>query len=101
MRRSLAALAGGLAIVAAGCGGGGGGGGNASLPEAASVVPASAPVLITINTDFTSEQWQKVATLFDKFPDGNLLLAQVQKELKGVRLADYETALGPVLDSIC
>lgn len=61
-------------------------------------MPASAPILVTVNTDFSSDQWRKVVAVFDKFPDGNLLLAQVQKELKGVRLADFKAALGPEVD---
>jgi hypothetical protein len=100
VRRTLAALTGALALLAAGCGGGGGGGGggNGSVPDAASVVPASAPILVAINSDFSSDQWQKVTALFHKFPDGNRLLAQAEKGLNGVRPSDFRTALGPEVD---
>jgi hypothetical protein len=102
VRRSLAALTGVLVLAAAGCGGGGGSSGGsssgASLPDAASVLPASAPIVITVNTDFSSNQWRKIAALFGKFPDGDQLVTQAQKELKGVQLSDFETALGPEVD---
>lgn len=103
MRRSLAALTGALALVAAGCGGGGGSGGGGSggsVPDAASVVPASAPVLITVNSAFSSDQWKKTAALFRKFPDAVDLLAQAQKGLNGVRPSDFRTALGPEVDIV-
>jgi Protein of unknown function (DUF3352) len=103
VRRTLAALTGVLALVAAGCGGGGsgdGGGGKAtSLPDAASVVPESAPVLVTVNTDFSSDQWKRVTALFRRFPEGPALLAQLEKQLpKGVTLSQIGAALGPEFD---
>ena len=51
MRVRAAVVLAGLALLAGGCGGGGGGN---SLPAAADVVPASAAVLISVNTDFSS-----------------------------------------------
>ena len=93
-----------LALVAAGCGGGGGGsggssaGGDTALPAGASIVPASAPVVVVANSDFSSDQWQKITALFDKFPDGDQLLAQVEQSLNGVKLSDVKDVLGPEVD---
>jgi len=53
-----------------------------------------------MDTDFDSDQWKQTAALFDKFPGGPELLAQVQKELKGFPLADLKSALGPELDVV-
>ena len=66
MRVGAASLFAGVALAAAGCGGSGEGGG--ALPAAAKVVPASAPVLISIRTDFNSAQFKNALVLLRKFP---------------------------------
>jgi hypothetical protein len=76
------------------------GGGGGSIPDGASVAPASAPAFIAINTDFTSDQWKSTTALFDKFPGGQDLLAQIQKGAGGVNLADLKAAVGPEVDLV-
>jgi hypothetical protein len=53
-----------MALAAGGCGEGGG----AALPEGASVAPASTPAFVSFKTDFTSDQWKKLARLAERFP---------------------------------
>src|SRR5689334_22067991 len=90
----------GLALVAAGCGGGGGGGGNA-LPNAANVVPASAPALISVKTDFSSQQFRNALLLLRKFPDALPALRRFGAENGNVDFArDVKPALGPELDVV-
>src|SRR6266508_5140475 len=90
-----------LALLAAGCGGGEGGGSTTgSLLDGASIAPKGSALFLSMDTDFDSDQWKQTAALFDKFPGGPKLLAQVQKELKGFPLADLKSALGPELDVV-
>jgi Protein of unknown function (DUF3352) len=92
---AAAALAG--AFAAAGCGGGGGG----SLPEGASVAPASAIAFVSVNTDFTSDQWRKVADLAAKFPGTPQLIGELKKQTKGLDFErDVKPALGPEVDLV-
>jgi hypothetical protein len=65
MRRLWAGAVVAAAVAAAGCGGGGGG---ASLPDGAGVAPASSIAFVSVNTDFSSDQWRKVADLAGRFP---------------------------------
>ncbi len=98
--RRLAALFGGLALLAAGCGGGGDAGGNA-LPDGAEVTPENIPGFVSFNTDFDSEQWQRAQELFKRFPDAPLLLARIQRAFRAEGLdfeRDIKPALGPELD---
>jgi hypothetical protein len=60
MRRLWAGAVVAAALVAAGCGGGGGGG---PPPDGAGVAPASSIAFVSVNTDFSSDQWRKVADL--------------------------------------
>ncbi len=71
----VAALA--AAVLAVGCGGSGGGAAGASVPEAAALVPASAPVFISVTTAPDSEQWQLARQLVERFPGGAEALAQL------------------------
>jgi hypothetical protein len=96
----LVAAAAALALAAAGCGGtttsavGGGG-------DAASIVPASAPVYVSVNTDLSSGQWTKVDALLSKFPGKQALLDGLRRSFEStshVPWADLKPALGDVLD---
>jgi hypothetical protein len=99
MRAGAASLLAALAVVAAGCGGGGGGGANA-LPAAADVVPASAPVLISINTNFASPQWKNALALVPKFPSLSGLLRRGGRETGIDFERDVKPALGPEVDVV-
>jgi hypothetical protein len=82
--------------VVAGCGGGGAGG---SLPDGADVAPASSIAFVSLNTDFSSDQWRKVADLAGRFPGTPQLIAQFEKQT-GLQLTDVEPALGPETDGV-
>jgi hypothetical protein len=91
-----AALACGLAV--AGCGGGGKAG---ALPEGSSVAPASSIAFISANTDFTSDQWHKIADLASRFPGTQRLIAELEKQTKGLDFQDdVKPALGPEVDLV-
>ena len=99
MRVGAASLLAGLAVAAAGCGGGGGGG-NA-LPAAADVVPASAPALVSLNTDFASPQWKNAPELLGKFPGAADLLRRARLESGNVDFErDVKPALGKEVDVV-
>jgi Protein of unknown function (DUF3352) len=88
-----------LALLAAACGGGGGGG--HALPAAADIVPASAPALISINTDFSSEQWKHELALVHRFPGAADLLRRASSEAGNLDFdRDVKPALGPEVDVV-
>src|SRR5437868_3540852 len=102
IRLSLASLLALVALLAVACGGGGGGA-SGTVPDGASIAPASAPVFVSITTDFTSDQWTKAQTLAAKFPSAPQLLAQLEKRLKQENVnftRDVEPALGPEVDVV-
>jgi hypothetical protein len=86
-----------LALLASGCGGSSGSATGESGPSASDFVPATAPVFVSVNTDFGSDQWKKLDALSQKFPDRAQGLAMLQGELQkqGVSWDDVKAALGP------
>jgi hypothetical protein len=93
-----------LALVsAAGCGGSTtlAGGGTGLGGAGAELVPASAPLYFAIDTDLSSDQWQTVDTLLERFPAKSELLAKLRRSFERkakVRWEDVEPALGDELD---
>jgi Protein of unknown function (DUF3352) len=86
-----------VALAGAGCGGGGGGG---SLPDGASIAPASAIGFVSINTDFSSAQWKQVTKLAADFPGTPQLIAKFTKAT-GLKFGpDVKPALGPEVDIV-
>src|SRR4029450_5142748 len=77
MRRPWAGVVLTAVAVVAGCGGGGGGG---SLPDGADIAPASSIAFVSLNTDFSSDQWRKVADLAGRFPGTPKQIAQSKKQ---------------------
>jgi hypothetical protein len=97
MRVVAASLFAAVAFVAAGCGGGGG----EALPAAAKVVPASAPALISIRTDFDSQQFKNALVLLRKFPGAFPALRRASVENGHVDFErDVKPALGPEFDVV-
>jgi hypothetical protein len=100
-RRWITGAVAALALLASGCGGStsSSGSGGASGAE---VVPASAPVYASVDTDLSSDQWKSVQSLLDKFPAKDLLLGQLQQSFEqssnGITWSDIKAALGPELD---
>jgi Protein of unknown function (DUF3352) len=100
MRRAVLLLLPLLAIVAAGCGGTTTSAGAG--PSGASIVPASAPVFVSVDTDLSSSQVKQADELLKKFPGRDKLLAQLNKSLadEGVNIEQVKDALGPELDIV-
>ena len=88
---ALAAL-----LLAAGCGGGSALTSGSSASEVAGLVPASAPLLVALETDPESEQWQQADELLDKFPGRAKLVQELSSELSGEGL-DLEDDILPAL----
>jgi hypothetical protein len=100
MRVGAASLLIAIALAAAGCGNSGGGGGNA-LPAAAKAIPASAPALISIKTDFKSPQFRNALALLRKFPDAPRALREISAEAGHVDFQrDVVPAIGPEVDLV-
>lgn len=98
-RRYSAGLAAAAALVAAaGCGGSTTGSGG----SAAGLVPATAPVFVSVDTDLSSDQWSAAQSLLDKFPGKDRLLTQLRRSFEqssnGVTWSDVKAALGPEVD---
>lgn len=100
MRRALLWLLPVLAIVAAGCGGATKSAGAG--PEGASIVPATAPVFVALDTDLSSSQIKQADELLKKFPGREQLLSQLRKSLadEGVNLEQIKDSLGPEVDIV-
>ncbi|MGI9657529.1 MAG: DUF3352 domain-containing protein, partial [Gaiellaceae bacterium] len=67
-----------------------------STPPAADLLPADVPVLVTLNTDLNSEQWQLASAIVDKFPASQELIDTALMDLAGEGL-DFETDIRPAL----
>ena len=97
--RSSAGVLGLTALLAAGCGGT-----TATTGSGAStIVPASAPAFIAIDSNPQSPQWRTIAELASKFPDKQKGVDALQQGLakNGVDWQkDVEPALGPELDFV-
>ncbi len=88
------------AVIAAGCGTENGATTGSTSIDSAGVVPASAAVYLSLNTDPDSEQWQMAETLQSRFPAGGDFIREALSDLgsEGLDLeADVQPALGPEL----
>jgi uncharacterized protein DUF3352 len=85
-----------VVLAASGCVGSRAGG---SLPDGADIAPASSIAFISVNTDFSSDQWKHVADLAGRFPGTPQLIAQFKKQT-GLELTDVGPALGPETDAV-
>jgi Protein of unknown function (DUF3352) len=98
VRRLWAGAALAAALAAAGCGGGAGGG---SIPEGASIAPASSIAFVSVKTDFSSAQWRQVAKLAGRFPGTPQLIAELKKQTNGLDFnRDVKPALGPEVNLV-
>ena len=89
-----------VALAASGCG-------TAKKQAAvggASLVPATAPAFVSIDSNLSSDQWKKVDSLLRKFPGRSRLLAAANSQVLGSSGLDYEKdvkpAVGPELDIV-
>src|SRR6266700_3874048 len=96
MRAARIGLLVALVLAASGCGAT-----KHKAAAGASLVPATAPAFVSIDSDLGSVQWKKVDGLLKKFPGRSQLLAVIKTELTSANL-DYEKdvkpALGPEVD---
>jgi len=96
--RSLAILILTVLPLAVGCGTT-----AASGPAGATVAPASAELFLSVRTDSGSDQWKRVANLFQAFPDGDKAIQGILDQLgaQGIDFArDVEPALGAETDLV-
>src|SRR3954452_13604828 len=88
-----------MALLASGCGGT-----TAQVAAGgAELVPATAPVFITVDTDQSSDQWQRIDALARKFPDRQQAIDSFKRQLTQDGLDwddDVRPALGPELDLV-
>ena len=91
----VVALVAGL-LLAAGCGGGSTLSAGSSADDVAGIVPANVPLLVAVETDSESAQWQQADELLDKFPGKQRLLDSLQEELSDEAL-DIEQDVVPAL----
>jgi hypothetical protein len=101
MKARLALAAAAAAMTVAGCGGGGGGGGAATGDEsAASLVPANAPVFVTLNTNFSSKQIESADAVLQKFPIRDRVLREARSVLReyGIDIEKLRRTAGPEID---
>src|SRR5215831_4594999 len=98
LRRLTGVLA-ATTLLAAGCGGT-----TAQIGSgASSIVPASAPAFIAIDSNAASSQWRTIDALASKFPDKQKAVDSIEQDLAkdGVDWAkDVEPALGDELDLV-
>lgn len=99
MRRALLWLSPVLVFLAAGCGGSATSSG-AGAPSGASIVPASAPVFVAVDSDLSSDQIKQADALLKKFPGRERLLAALRSSLsdEGVDYEQIKSAVGPEVD---
>lgn len=93
--RLLPLLVGALLLVA-GCGGGSTISAGSNADEVAGIVPASVPLLVAVETDPESAQWQQADELLDKFPGRERLLDSLREKL-GDEGLDVEQDVVPAL----
>src|SRR3954462_468997 len=70
---------------------------------AASIAPASAPVLVAVNTDKSSQQWRTMDALRAKFPAADEYLDSTAASVLGEGSSftrDLQPLLGPELDLV-
>jgi hypothetical protein len=104
MRALLAAALAVLAVVVAGCGGGGSAGvaSGATLGlSAAQLVPTDATAFVSVDSNLSSAQWQRVDDLTKSFPVRAKLIDEINSQLQQKGLSwkdDVAPALGDELD---
>jgi hypothetical protein len=91
MRAISAGLLTAVALLVAGCGGD-----TNRAAEGASIVSASAPAFVSIDSNLDSDQWQATDDLLKSFPGRSQLLQSIRSLLTEAEL-DYETDIEPAL----
>ena len=90
-----------LALTTAACGGSNSSAGGMPGAEAAQLVPPDALALVSVNTDFDAQQWQRLDELTRGLPARERVVRMVREALAKQKLdfdRDVRPALGPELD---
>ena len=95
MRRALLVLVLLASLAVAGCGGTEATSGS-SAAEVAGTIPASAPLVVALETDPESDQWQQADELLSKFPGKQKVLSELRSSAKDEGL-DLDQDLLPAL----
>jgi Protein of unknown function (DUF3352) len=82
-----------LALAVSGCGAKK----QASASGGAELVSASAPAFISIDSDLSSDQWQQVDKLLEKFPGYEQALAEARSSVESESGLDYEKDFKPAM----
>ncbi len=90
-----------LLLVATACGGATQTGGS-QAPAGASIVPASAAVYVSVDSDLSSEQVEQADELLRKFPGREKLLTELRSSLakEGVDIEKLKSSVGPEVDIV-
>jgi hypothetical protein len=93
MMRWLTGVLAATALLAAGCGGT-----TAQVGAGAStIVPASAPAFIAVDTNSDSSQWRTINSLAGKFPDKQKGVDSIKSDLRKEGKVDWEKDVKPAL----
>jgi len=90
-----------LALTTAACGGSNSSAGGMPGAEAAQLVPPNALALVSVNTDFDAQQWQRLDELTRGLPARERVVRMVREALAKQKLEfdrDVRSALGPEVD---
>jgi hypothetical protein len=90
-------------VLAAGCGGDGGGSAATGTESAATIVPATAALYVSIDTDFDSDQWDRLNGVLDRFPGKQRLTEMIRQQLSQENVdfeRDVKPALGPTVEIV-
>jgi hypothetical protein len=82
-----------LALALSGCGAKDRG----ATASGAEIVPANAPAFVSIDSDLSSDQWQQVDELLQKFPARSMLVNELRSSLEEDSGLDYEDDIKPAL----
>ena len=80
------------ALIASGCGSSG-----SSLGSALSYVPKGSPLVITVQTDTSGQQYKQLGSLLSRFPGGSALKSQVTNSLSQGGSVNYNNDVKPLL----
>jgi hypothetical protein len=104
-RLGVAAFSASVVLALAACGGTDGGGeadgAGAAVPAGASLVGSGTAVFVSVDTDFSGEQWQALEALINRFPSGAEAWQSLFDEIDedGIDFdLDIKPALGPEVD---
>jgi hypothetical protein len=70
---------------------------RARTADGAEIAPADVPVFVSIDSDLSSDQWQQVDELLNRFPARSMLISELRSTMKESAGLDYEDEVKPAL----